>query len=86
MIVWTEIDMPDSCARCSQAGEAPPAHRIPFRAEVREKVLSGVCAACWKEWEGMEVKVINEYRLNFMDPQHRAMLQRTCLEYLNLQA
>ena len=24
----------------------------------------------------MEVKVINEYRLNFMDPQHREMLQQ----------
>ena len=32
------------------------------------------------------IKVINEYRLNFMDPQHRDMLQRTCLEFLNLQA
>jgi Fe-S cluster biosynthesis and repair protein YggX len=84
--VSTEIDMPDSCVRCSQAGEAPPAHRVPFPPEVKEKVLSSVCAACWKEWEGMEIKVINEYRLNFMDPQHRDMLQRTCLEFLNLQA
>ena len=27
--------------------------------------------ACWKEWEGMEVKVINEYRLNFRTPAPR---------------
>ena len=52
--------MPESCVRCSQAGEAPPAHRVPFPPEVKEKVLSSVCAACWKEWEGMEIKVINK--------------------------
>jgi Fe-S cluster biosynthesis and repair protein YggX len=84
--VSAEINMPDSCVRCSQAGEPPPAHRVPFPPEAKERVLSSVCAACWKEWEGMEIKVINEYRLNFMDPQHRDMLQRTCLEFLNLQA
>ena len=78
--------MTDSCVRCSQKGEAPPANRIPFPAEVKEKVRSSICASCWKEWEDMEIKVINEYRLNFMDPDHRDMLQRTCLEFLNLQA
>ena len=34
----------------------------------------------------MEIKVINEYRLNFLDPEHRAMLQRACLEFLTLPA
>ena len=34
----------------------------------------------------MEIKVINEYRLNFMEPEHRAMLQKACLEFLNLGA
>jgi Fe-S cluster biosynthesis and repair protein YggX len=32
------------------------------------------------------VKVINEYRLNFLDPEHRAMLQKACLEFLALSA
>ena len=49
-----------------------------------ERVLAGICSACWKEWEGMEVKVINEYRLNFMEPAHREMLKRACLDYLGL--
>jgi Fe-S cluster biosynthesis and repair protein YggX len=57
---------------------------VPFPAAVKARVLSSICADCWKEWEGMEVKVINEYRLNFMEPEHRAMLQRACLDYLGL--
>ena len=57
-----------TCARCGKDGDPAPADRVPFAAAVKEKVLAAICAACWKEWEGMEVKVINEYRLNFMDP------------------
>ncbi len=30
----------------------------------------------------MEVKVINEYRLSFLDPEHRAFLQRSCTDFL----
>jgi len=75
-----------TCTRCGQAGEAPPAHRIPFPPEVKEKVTASICAGCWKEWEGMEVKVINEYRLSFLDPEHRAMLQKACLEFLKVSA
>ena len=73
-----------TCARCGQTAEAAPANRVPFAPAVKEKVLGSICASCWKEWEGMEVKVINEYRLNFMEPEHRAMLQRACLDFLGL--
>jgi Fe-S cluster biosynthesis and repair protein YggX len=75
-----------TCVRCHQPGEPPAAARVPFPADVKQKVVSSVCSSCWKEWEGMEVKVINEYRLNFLDPEHRAMIQRACLEFLNVPA
>jgi Fe-S cluster biosynthesis and repair protein YggX len=81
-----EIEMPLDCVRCKRPGEPPPAHRVPFPPAVKEKVLASVCASCWKEWEEMEIKVINEYRLNFLEPEHRAMLQRSCLEFLTLPA
>jgi Fe-S cluster biosynthesis and repair protein YggX len=73
-----------TCTRCSREAEAAPAHRVPFSGPAKERILAGICSACWKEWEGVEVKVINEYRLNFMDPEHRAMLKRTCLEFFGL--
>jgi len=74
-----------TCTRCGQQSEtsAPP-HRVPFAGPAKERVVGGICGACWKEWEGMEVKVINEYRLNFLDPQHREMLKRACLDFLKL--
>ena len=73
-----------TCTRCGLQADPPPPHRVTLSAGVKERVLSGICAACWKEWEGMEVKVINEYRLNFMDPQHREQMQKSCLEFLRL--
>jgi len=81
-----EMPMALTCARCHQPGEPPPARRVPFPAAVKEKVVASICASCWKEWEEMEVKIINEYRLSFLDPEHRATLQRACLEFLNVPA
>jgi len=78
--------MPEACSHCGKPGDTVPVHRVPFPPAVKQKVLDSVCASCWRGWEDMEVKVINEYRLNLLDPEHRAMLQRACLEYLNLSA
>jgi Fe-S cluster biosynthesis and repair protein YggX len=86
MSVLREIPMALTCVRCQQTGEPPAARRVPFPAAVKEKVVASICASCWREWEDMEVKVINEYRLNFLDPQHRDVLQRACLEFLNVPA
>jgi Fe-S cluster biosynthesis and repair protein YggX len=82
--VFVEARLILTCSRCGRTAEPAPAYRVPFPAAVKETVVGSICADCWKEWEGMEVKVINEYRLNFMEPEHRAMLQRTCLEFLGL--
>jgi Fe-S cluster biosynthesis and repair protein YggX len=78
--------MPLTCVRCQNPGEPPPAVRVPFGPAVKEKVTASVCASCWNEWEAMEVKVLNEYRLNYADREHRQMIQRACLEFLNLGA
>ena len=73
-----------TCSRCGRVGDPPPAQRVAFPGAVKQRVLGGICASCWKEWEGMEVKVINEYRLNLWEPQHREQIQRACLEFLGL--
>ncbi len=73
-----------TCSRCGKQAEPPAAHRVPFPAAAKDRVLGSICADCWKEWEGQEVKVINEYRLSFMDPQHRQVIQQACFDFLNL--
>jgi Fe-S cluster biosynthesis and repair protein YggX len=78
------VELAITCSRCGQAGDPPPGARLAHLGADRERVLAAICANCWREWEGAEVKVINEHRLNFMDPQHREMLKRACLEFLGI--
>jgi len=47
-------------------------------------VRSRVCESCWRSWEPQEVIVINELRLNFMDPRAQEILQQRMLEFLGL--
>jgi Fe-S cluster biosynthesis and repair protein YggX len=72
------------CTRCGQTAEPPSPARVGHMGSAKEQILSGICSNCWKEWEGVEVKVINEYRLNFMDAEHREMLKRACVDFLKL--
>jgi Fe-S cluster biosynthesis and repair protein YggX len=74
-----------TCGRCGRGGEPPPRNRVGFPAPAKDRILQSICADCWKEWEGVEVKVINEYRLSFIDPQHREVLQRACFDFLKLE-
>jgi len=72
------------CVRCGQEAEPPPESRVAHMGSWKAAIQGGICGACWREWEGVEVKVINEYRLSFMEPEHREMLRRACAEYLRL--
>ena len=71
-----------TCERCGQDRPGPNPKRVGFPSPFKEQVLKSTCETCWAEWEGVEIKVINEYRLNFMDPQHREMLRKACADFL----
>jgi Fe-S cluster biosynthesis and repair protein YggX len=47
-------------------------------------VWRSVCASCWSEWERREVIVINELRLNFMDPEAQDILAAQMRDFLAL--
>lgn len=70
-----------TCSRCGSEGtglERPP---IPGR--TGELIGRQVCAACWKEWLSTQVKYINEYRLNPLDPKHFEFLMAQAKTFLN---
>ena len=69
----------DRCSRESAALETPPIPG-PVGAEVQQRV----CSACWVEWQQMEVMVINEFKLNFMEPSAQAVLDQHMREFLGL--
>lgn len=71
------------CARCRR-GEAPALASPPLPGAVGREVQEAVCADCWAEWQKMEVMVINELHLNFMDPRAQEILAGHMREFLGL--
>jgi Fe-S cluster biosynthesis and repair protein YggX len=72
-----------TCSRCGREAE-PLEKRPPLPRPLADEVRSRVCAECWREWEKNEVMVINELRLNFMDPRAAEVLHQKLREFLSL--
>lgn len=71
------------CTRCRR--EIEPMPEPPMPGKVGREVQERVCADCWAEWQGMEVMVINELRLNFMDPSAQATLDQHMRQFLAME-
>jgi Fe-S cluster biosynthesis and repair protein YggX len=71
-----------TCSRCKQQAEGLA--RAPIPGPLGELILAKVCSTCWKEWLGMQVKYINEYRLSPMDPRHFEFLAEQAQAFLGL--
>lgn len=72
------------CSRCGTEGDA--LERPPMPGEIGRQVHAQVCATCWREWLGVQVKLINEYRLSPLDPKHFEFLVEQARAHLNLKA
>ena len=71
------------CSRCKRTAGGFDSAPIP--GEIGEEIRQHICRACWAEWERMEVMVINELRLNFMDPRAGTILQQHMRQFLMLE-
>jgi Fe-S cluster biosynthesis and repair protein YggX len=70
------------CARCGSRSEGLA--RAPLPGPVGEAVLEQVCPACWDEWRRVQVKLINEYRIEVTDPGQYDRLIGEMTVFLNL--
>ena len=72
-----------ACARCGRP-DAPALERPPLRGPLGAEIQARACADCWAEWQRAEVMVINELRLNFMDPASQPVLDAHLRQFLGL--
>ena len=70
------------CVRCRRS--AAEIDGQPYPGAVGDEIRERVCANCWAEWQHAEVMVINELRLNFMDPRAQDVLVKHMREFLCL--
>ena len=80
VVIMTEILL---CTRCQQHGEAI-AGDLHLSNELSREIRERICQRCWQEWSDMEVMVINELRLNFIDPVAQETLRQKMREFLEL--
>jgi Fe-S cluster biosynthesis and repair protein YggX len=72
-----------ACARC-HLPDVPALPKPPLYGPIGKEIQERVCTYCWAEWQKAEVMVINELRLNFMDPAAQSILNRQMREFFLL--
>lgn len=70
------------CVRCGRT--APAATSVTYGGALGAEIRAKVCADCWREWQNAEVMVINELRLDFMNPESQKILVQHLREFLAL--
>ena len=64
--------------------ELPGLEKPPFPGEVGKRIFDGISADAWKQWQDMQMKVLNEYRLNLGNPKDYQVLVEQMMAFLNL--
>ena len=72
--------------KCVRLGaELPGLEKPPFPGEIGQRIFETVSKEAWQAWSGdMQIKVLNEYRLNMGDPRDYQFLIDQMLMFLNL--
>ncbi|MEZ4752696.1 MAG: oxidative damage protection protein [Bdellovibrionota bacterium] len=72
---------------CKKLGEELPAlNEPPFPGDIGQEIFENISAKAWSMWaDDMQIKVLNEYRLNMGDPEDYKSLIEQMMLFLNLQ-
>ncbi len=61
---------------CVILGEAAEAlAKAPYPGELGQRILKNVSKEGWKKWMGQQTILINEHRINVVDPKGRQFLE-----------
>ncbi|MBX7144812.1 MAG: oxidative damage protection protein [Oligoflexia bacterium] len=74
--------------KCAKFGkELPGLEKPPFGGEIGQMIFDRVSRDAWSQWrDGMQIKVLNEYRLNMGNPKDYQVLVDQMLMFLNLKS
>lgn len=67
------------CQKMQQEGEA--LEHPPYPGEMGKKIQATFCKAAWREWLVQQTMLINENRLNVLDPKSKAFLEAEMHKY-----
>jgi Fe-S cluster biosynthesis and repair protein YggX len=55
--------------------DMPGLERVPWKGEIGKRVFDNVSAEAWKMWIEYSKMLMNEYRLNPLDPQSQKIME-----------
>ena len=77
--------MSQRLVKCAKLGkELPGLEKAPFPGELGQRIFDNVSAQAWAGWQDMQMKVLNEYRLNLGNAKDYQVLIEQMLAFLNL--
>lgn len=62
--------------------EAPGLDFQMYPGELGERIFNHISKEAWAEWQKKQTMLINEKRLNMMDPQARELLEKEMVAFL----
>ncbi|PSU32667.1 oxidative damage protection protein [Photobacterium lutimaris] len=68
------------CARLNKDAEGLDFQLYP--GELGKRIFDNISKEAWTEWQGKQTMLINEKKLNMMDPAHRKLLETEMVNFL----
>lgn len=68
------------CQRLNKEAEGLDFQLYP--GEIGERIFNNISKQAWADWQHKQTMLINEKRLNMMDPEARTLLERAMEAYL----
>jgi Fe-S cluster biosynthesis and repair protein YggX len=62
--------------------EAQGLARIPYPGPLGQKIYDSICQEAWQQWLRQQTMLINENRLNVLDPKARTFLESEMIKFL----
>lgn len=68
------------CARLNKEAEGLDFQLYP--GDLGKRIFDNISKQAWGEWQSKQTMLINEKKLNMMDPEHRKMLEQEMVNFL----
>ncbi|MEJ2141637.1 MAG: oxidative damage protection protein [Gammaproteobacteria bacterium] len=69
--------------QCVKLGkEAEGLDMAPYPGELGQRIFENISKEAWQMWMGQQTILINEHRLNVIDPEHRAFIEQEMEKFL----
>ncbi len=68
------------CARLKKEAEGQDFQLIP--GELGKRIFDNISKEAWGDWQKKQTMLINENKLNLMNPEDRTMLEKAMVSYL----